>query len=114
MTGVYACLFEAGCDVTTVPSHLNLSITLNKVPDEWKEAIVSPVFKGGSKDRSQDPGNYRPISLTPCVARTMEMLVNGRVLNKMAGRHGAPRPPMTDVGTETAFRLEKAQAFPKK
>ena len=33
---------------------------------------------------------------------------------KMAGRHGAPRPPMTDVGTETAFRLEKAQALPKK
>ena len=27
---------------------------------------------------------------------------------------GAPRPPMTDVGTESAFRLEKAQAFPKK
>ena len=25
-----------------------------------------------------------------------------------------PGPPMTDVGTETAFRLEKAQAFPKK
>ena len=23
MTGVYACLFEAVCDVTTVPSHLN-------------------------------------------------------------------------------------------
>ena len=22
MTGVYACLFEAVCDVTTVPSHL--------------------------------------------------------------------------------------------
>ena len=37
-----------------------------------------------------------------------------RCCNKMAGRHGAPRPPMTDVGTETAFRLEKAQAFPKK
>ena len=34
--------------------------------------------------------------------------------NKLADRHGAPRPPMTDVGTETAFRLEKAQAFPKK
>ena len=37
-----------------------------------------------------------------------------RCFNKMAGRRGAPRPPMTDVGTETAFRLEKAQAFPKK
>ena len=34
--------------------------------------------------------------------------------HKLADRHGAPRPPMTDEGTETAFRLEKAQAFPKK
>ena len=61
----------------------NLSITLNKVPDEWKEAIVSPVFKGGRKDR-QDPGSYRPISLTSCVARTMEKLVNGQVLNYLS------------------------------
>ena len=40
--------------------------------------------------------------------------VVGHLRDKTAGRHGAPRPPMTDVGTETAFRLEKAQAFPKK
>ena len=33
---------------------------------------------------------------------------------KLADRHGAPRPPMTDVGTETAFRLEQTEAFPKK
>ena len=33
--------------------------------------------------------------------------------NKMAGRHGAPRPSMTDVGTETAFRLEKRKHFRK-
>ena len=41
-------------------------------------------------------------------------ICEGTIFNKMAGRRGAPRPPMTDVGTETAFRLEKAQAFPKK
>ena len=57
----------------------NSGLTLNKVPDEWKEAFVSPVFKGGRKDRHvQDPGSYRPISLTSCIARTMEKLVNGR------------------------------------
>ena len=28
MTGVYACLFEAVCDVTTVPSHLNTTVIL--------------------------------------------------------------------------------------
>ena len=48
-----------------------------------KEAIVSPVFKGRRKDR-QDPGSYRPISLTSCVARTMEKLVNGQVLNYLS------------------------------
>ena len=61
----------------------NLSITLNKVPDEWKEAIVSPVFKGRLEDR-QDLGSYRPISLTSCVVRTMEKLVNGQVLNYLS------------------------------
>ena len=47
--------------------------------NEWKEAIVCPIFKGGRKAR-QDPTNYRPISLTSCVARTMEKLVNNRML----------------------------------
>ena len=30
MTGVYACLFEAVCDVTTVPSHLKCNLGLEK------------------------------------------------------------------------------------
>ena len=33
--------------------------------------------------------------------------------NKIAGRYGAPRPPMTDVGTETAFRLDQRKHFRK-
>ena len=31
-SGVYACLFEAVCDVTTVPSHLKNKGTSGKVP----------------------------------------------------------------------------------
>ena len=31
--------------------------------------------------------------------------------NKIASRSGAPRPPMTDVGTETAFRLDQRKHF---
>ena len=52
--------------------------------------------------------SHKPTSAQPTHIATMTHT------HKMAGRHGAPRPPMTDVGTETAFRLEKAQAFPKK
>ena len=37
-----------------------------------------PFSKGGRKDR-QEPGSYRPISLTSCVARTMEKIVNAKI-----------------------------------
>ena len=53
---------------------------------------------------------HKPTSAQPLSAAHSDQ----RDTHKMAGRHGAPRPPMTDVGTETVFRLEKAQAFPKK
>ena len=39
-----------------------------------------PIFKGGRIDR-QEPSSYRTISLTSCVARTMEKIVNAKILN---------------------------------
>ena len=57
----------------------NRSISLGQVPYEWKHAIVSPIYKGGRKDR-RNPTNYRPISLTSCVARTIEKLLHCQVL----------------------------------
>ena len=59
---------------------------------------------------------HKPTSAQPLYSYQRDIHTYIHTSNKMAGRHGAPRPPMTDVGTETAFpgRLEKAQAFPKK
>ena len=59
-------------------SLFNASLRLRQVPDEWRKAIIKPIFKGGKKDR-RDPYSYRPISLTSCVARTMEKLLNARI-----------------------------------
>lgn len=42
----------------------NKSLSEGKLPTDWKQAIISPRFKGGDK---RQPGNYRPISLT-CIA----------------------------------------------
>ena len=61
-------------------SLFSASIRLRQVPDEWRKAIVTPMFKGGRKDR-RDPTSYRPIALTSCVARVMEKILNGRIFD---------------------------------
>ena len=47
-------------------------------PDYWSEATVIPIPKPG-KDHS-DPNNYRPIALTSCVCKTLERMINDRLV----------------------------------
>ena len=47
-------------------------------PECWSEATVIPIPKPG-KDHS-DPNNYRPISLTSCVCKTLERMINDRLV----------------------------------
>ena len=47
-------------------------------PPSWRESIVVPILKQG-KDKS-DPNNYRPISLTSCLCKVMERMVNRRLV----------------------------------
>ena len=42
-----------------------------EVPEDWRIAKVTLVFKKGK----EDPGNYRPVSLTCIPGRVMEQLV---------------------------------------
>ena len=48
-------------------------------PAMWRESIVIPILKPG-KDVS-DPSSYRPISLTSCLCKTMERMVNRRLVH---------------------------------
>ena len=47
-------------------------------PPSWREAVVIPIPKPG-KDHS-DPGNFRPIALTSCLCKTMERMINARLM----------------------------------
>ena len=53
----------------------NLSIQQCKIPEEWKKATVSPLYKGGSKC---DRKNFRPISVIPIVSKVLERLVHNQ------------------------------------
>ena len=54
------------------------SLDTGKLPDIWKEANVSPIFKKGEKS---DPSNYRPISLTCVLCKVLEHIVASTWLN---------------------------------
>ena len=56
----------------------NLTWEEGRLPQIWREAIMIPVHKKG-KDKSKSP-SYRPISLTSCVVKTMERIVNARLM----------------------------------
>ena len=43
-----------------------------KLPDEWKHAIVTAIFKKGDKRK---PNNYRPVSLTCIICKIIESII---------------------------------------
>uniref|UniRef100_K7F1Q8 Reverse transcriptase domain-containing protein n=1 Tax=Pelodiscus sinensis TaxID=13735 RepID=K7F1Q8_PELSI len=54
-----------------------------EIPDDWKKANVVPIFKKGKKD---DPGNYRPVSLTSVPGKIMEGIIKESILRHLNER----------------------------
>ena len=61
------------------PLSLIFKITYNtgSIPQEWKLANVVPIFKKGNK---HEVCNYRPISLTSLVIKTLERIIKEEIL----------------------------------
>ena len=55
----------------------NTSLATGRLPSEWKESHVVPVFKAGD---STEVNNYRPISLLSLVSKVLERVVHNGLL----------------------------------
>lgn len=58
--------------------HFNCVLGTGNISPLWKLAWVAPLLKP-SKNQA-DIASYRPVSLTSCVAKLMENLVNSRLM----------------------------------
>ncbi|KAF2353005.1 Reverse transcriptase domain [Trinorchestia longiramus] len=59
-----------------ITNFFNRSLETELVPDDWKRANVTSIFQKGNK---QIPNNYRPISLTSVISKTIEKLLKVRI-----------------------------------
>ncbi|KAK4830972.1 hypothetical protein QYF61_014431 [Mycteria americana] len=59
-----------------------------EVPDDWRLASLMPIYKKG---RKEDPGNYRPVSLTSVLGKIMERFILS-VLNRHVQANQGIRP----------------------
>ena len=51
------------------------------IPQAWRTAVIIPLLKEG-KD-PEDPGSYRPISLTDCLGKLLEKIIADRLSSWM-------------------------------
>ena len=53
-------------------------MSTGELPGDWKEANVVPIHKSGERILAQ---NYRPVSLTSIVVKTLERVVHKHIMN---------------------------------
>ena len=74
-------LFELRFELVKPLTELfNLSIRIESVPQDWRDANVVPLFKKGSRSKAQ---NYRPVSLTSVVGKILESIIKDNVVEHL-------------------------------
>ena len=74
-------LKECTSEIAPVLSHIfQLSIDTGELPEDWRNANVSPIFKKGDRHTAS---NYRPVSLTCVCCKLLEHIVCRQILNHL-------------------------------
>ena len=75
-------ILKESVEVITLPLSLisMSSLSSGMIPEKWKWAHRTPVFKKGSKHEKE---NYRPISLTSIICRLLERIIKNEIVKHL-------------------------------
>ena len=59
----------------------NQSLAQGRVPEDWLQANVAPIYKKGEK---YDPANYRPVSLTCICCKSLEYITVSKIMQHLS------------------------------
>lgn len=82
--GISPRLLKEAADIVAAPLRniFQKSLQTSSVPDDWRRANVTPIFKKGDKYK---PENYRPISLTCIASKMLEHIVTSHIMKFIEG-----------------------------
>ncbi|XP_069709271.1 mitochondrial enolase superfamily member 1, partial [Phaenicophaeus curvirostris] len=80
--GIHPRVLKELADVLAKPLSIifQQSWKTGEVPLDWRPADVVPIYKKG---RREDPGNYRPVSLTSVPGKVMEQVILSAIMKHM-------------------------------
>ena len=56
---------------------INMTFDIGHIPKAWRNAVISPILKKGKPQ--EDLNSYRPISITSCLGKIAERMINSRL-----------------------------------
>ena len=76
--GIHPLILRRLADIISLPVARIFQLSLQEgcLPNDWKVAVVKPMYKGGSPHA---PSNYRPISLTCVLGKCLERIVKSAI-----------------------------------